>query len=74
MPPRRIGEQTPGRNFRIEDTLYDPAQTQAEREGRTLTWVVRWALQLYIHGELPMPGDGESPLPGGGDTGSGEQS
>jgi hypothetical protein len=62
MPPRRIGK-TPDRHFRIPDEEYDPAQDRAEREGRTLTWIVRHAFRLYVRGELPMPGDGKGPAP-----------
>ena len=62
MPPRRSGH-TPDRHFRIPDEEHDPAKARAEREGRTLTWVVRYALRLYARGELPMPEHEQSPPP-----------
>lgn len=49
----------PGRYFRIPATEYGPAQVKATREGRTMTWIVRHALRLYVAGLLPL-----EPVPG----------
>lgn len=73
MPPHqdRTGH-TPDRHFRAASELYDPALAKAEREGRTISWVLRHALRLYVAGQLPLdePGgdsrNGEDPSPGGG--------
>ena len=68
MPtPRRRGK-TPDRHFRAEDELYGPAKAKAEDEGRSLSWVIRHALRMYLEDRLPLPGkpesgDSESPLP-----------
>ena len=59
MPPRRAGK-TPDRHFRADDELYEPAVSKAQREGRSLSWVIRHALRLYLRDELPLPGPGES--------------
>lgn len=56
---RREG-RTPDRHFRAEDDLYLPAAAKAEREGRTVSWVIRHALTLYLRNELPLPGDQET--------------
>jgi predicted DNA-binding protein len=40
--------KTPIRGFRIPSDLYHAAMAKAESEGRTLTDVVREALQRYI--------------------------
>lgn len=72
----RIGDSSPGRNhrnFRIPGDEYDPAAAKADREGRTLTWIVRHALRLYVRGQLPMPSDDESPSPAEQETGSGPE-
>jgi hypothetical protein len=69
MPPRRHGP-SPDHHFRADDELYVPAKAKAEREGRSLSWVIRQGLKLYLRDELPLadPGDGENPPPPG--TGS----
>lgn len=69
--PRRIGK-TPDRHFRADDALYNPAKSKAANEGRSLSWVLRHALRLYLAGELPMPGhqdpgDAEGPAPEAGE-------
>jgi len=53
MPPRRKG-LTPDRHYRADDELYLPALAKAEHEGRSLAWVIRVALRLYLRGELPL--------------------
>ena len=69
LPDRNPGRQgrrtglTPDRHFRAGDELYGPALARAEREGRSLSWVIRHALALYVAGKLPMPGKGENPSP-----------
>jgi predicted DNA-binding protein len=40
--------KTPIKSFRIPVDLYDAALAKAQSEGRTLTAVVREALQRYI--------------------------
>ena len=67
---RRQAGHTPDRHFRAPDELYLPAAAKAEREGRTVSWVLRHALALYLAGKLPLPqesgpGENESPPPGG---------
>lgn len=47
MPPRRIG-RTAGRSFRIDDSLYDPALEQAERDGTPLVNIIREALHTFL--------------------------
>ncbi|MGD8168332.1 ribbon-helix-helix protein, CopG family [Herbiconiux sp. P16] len=43
--------KTPIRGFRIPSDLYHAAMAKAEREGRTLTDIVREALQRYLDAE-----------------------
>jgi predicted DNA-binding protein len=43
--------KTPIRGFRIPSDLYHAAMAKAESEGRTLTDVVREALQRYVDSE-----------------------
>jgi predicted DNA-binding protein len=43
--------KTPVKGFRIPTDLYDAALAKAQSEGRTLTEVVREALQRYIDGD-----------------------
>lgn len=40
--------KTPMRSFRIPDDLYEAAQRKARDEGRTVTDVVREALETYV--------------------------
>lgn len=52
MTPATIGRvpnqpKTPLRSFRIPDDEYKPAQEKAQREGETVTDVVRAALRDY---------------------------
>lgn len=54
---------TPDRHFRADDHLYLSAKAKAEHEGRSLSWVIRHALRLYLAGRLPMPSDTEDPPP-----------
>ena len=66
MPPRRRGT-TPDRHFRADDALYLPAQAKAQREGRSLSWVIRRALHLYLDNRLSLtdePPDSDNPPPG----------
>ena len=67
--------RTPDRHFRAEDELYLPASAKAKREGRSLSWVIRHALALYLRNDLPLPGDStgddRNPPPGNQETGSG---
>jgi len=43
--------KTPVKGFRIPVDLYDAALAKAQREGRTLTEIVREALQRYVDSE-----------------------
>ncbi len=69
------GRRTPDRHFRAEDELYLPSSAKAKREGRSLSFVLRHALRLYLRNELPLPGDStgddKNPPPGNQGTGSG---
>lgn len=69
MPPpspnRRQGK-TPDRHYRAGDELYFPAKARAEREGRSLSWVIRHALRLYLDGKLPLDSEGPAPEVGEG--------
>jgi len=40
--------KTPHRTIRIDDTLWKAAQAAAEREGKTVTDVIREALTRYV--------------------------
>lgn len=68
MPTRRQGT-TQDRHFRADDALYGPARAKAKREGRSLSWIIRHALRLYLANRLPLDplpeesGDSESPSP-----------
>jgi hypothetical protein len=61
MPPRRRGP-TKDRHFRAGPELYEAAQAKAAREGRDMSKILRHALWLYLHDELPwdIPGDQET--------------
>lgn len=62
MPARQ--PHTPDRHFRAPDELYLPAAAKARREGRSLSWVIRAALRLYLQGRLPLDDiDDENPPP-----------
>ena len=45
--------KTPQRSMRIEAAIWDPAQTCASNEGRTMTDVVKELLVLYAQGAKP---------------------
>jgi hypothetical protein len=47
MPRPKTGE-TPKRNIRIPDALWDPAMGKAKEEGRTIASVIHSALGRYI--------------------------
>lgn len=41
-------------SFRIPDEIKEPAIERAEREGVSLTYIVNYALGLYVEGKLPL--------------------
>jgi Ribbon-helix-helix protein, copG family len=53
-----IMPHTPDRHFRAGDDLYLPARAKAALEGRSLSWIIRLALQLYLDDQLPLPEPG----------------
>lgn len=56
--------KTPTHAFRIPDELYYAAKECAERDGETLSDVVRACLQRYVKRTRKRQGDGPTTAPG----------
>lgn len=55
MSPMPNKPKTPHRTIRIDDELWKAAQAAAEREGKTITEVIRAALTRYVKRSKPDP-------------------
>ena len=47
----------------VKDEQLDPVQARLRLEGRNLSWLVRHAMELYLHNKLPLPGAGNHEKP-----------
>lgn len=65
MSPRGQGENTPPRQVRVEDELWQPAEQAAKRAGTTRAAVIRQFLAWYLRqpgARLPERPERVSPI------------
>lgn len=53
---------TPVRNVRVDDELWEAAMAKAGEDGVSLSEIIRGLLVLYVHGEQAIVGAGHSLL------------